>query len=197
VSDCGTVAATVVAVWPLTSLGCFYTWLDVDRSKTATFLRLHLSEQDGAARSITLSPEHLLFLANEGAESVFAQEEHELTFAKKVAIGDYVWSKKGSGPNAILVASRVESISLIESVGVFAPATHSGALLVDGVLASNYAMVLLPQNILHYIGFGPLVLMDKLFGTTSPEQGIHWYASLLNQAFLQTGLLGFADSANL
>lgn len=168
-----------------------------------------------------MSPEHLLFLANEGAESVFAQEEHELTFAKKVAIGDYVWSKKGSGPNAILVASRVESISLIESVGVFAPATHSGALLVDGVLASNYAMVLLPQNILHYIGFGPLVyaricylrdvsmsidlkesfssfrLMDKLFGTTSPEQGIHWYASLLNQAFLQTGLLGFADSANL
>jgi len=26
----------------------FYTWLDVDRSKTATFLRLHLSEQDGS-----------------------------------------------------------------------------------------------------------------------------------------------------
>jgi len=193
----------VETVLPDGSVGfdTFYAWLDVDHAKQATFLRLHLSptpqeeEEEEAKPSLTLTPDHLVFVATKGAESVFADEEeeeegeHKSVLAGQVEVGDYVWRKVGNQ----VVPSRVEAISLYESLsgGTFAPATHSGTILVDGVLASNYARVQLSHQVLHNVGFGPLVLLEKVWGTSSPEQGIHWYPRMLKNLFIDSGLLSY------
>jgi len=170
----------------------FYAWLDVYHAKQATFLRLHLTPTPQEADpSLTLTPDHLVFVATKGAESVFAEEEgeHKSALAGQVEVGDYVWRKVGNQ----VVPSRVEAISLHQSLsgGTFAPATHSGTILVDGVLASNYARVQLSHRVLHNVGFGPLLLLEKVWGTSSPEQGIHWYPRMLKNLFIESGLLSY------
>jgi hypothetical protein len=171
----------------------FYGWLDIDRTKKTTFLRIHLASPSGSSEDfITMTPDHLIFVAPEGADSMFeGEEELQVAFAGQVTVGSYVWRKVGSGSRARMVPAQVKAITVHELEGAFGPGTRSGSLLVDGVLASNYAIVLFPQNVLHNIVFKPLHVLHDIWGTSSPEEGIHWYPRMLNNLFVNSGILSY------
>nr|XP_019959665.1 PREDICTED: indian hedgehog B protein-like isoform X2 [Paralichthys olivaceus] len=75
--------------------------------------------------------------------------------------------------------SRITQVTLRERRGAFAPLTQHGTVVVDGVVASCYAMV--DQHSLAHWAFSPLRLMHSWTGTTGPHSdGIHWYSQLLH-----------------
>ncbi|KAK1898025.1 Tiggy-winkle hedgehog protein, partial [Dissostichus eleginoides] len=55
--------------------------------------------------------------------------------------------------------SRIISVSVEESVGVYAPLTEAGTVFVDGVLASSYALV--EDHRLAHWAFGPVRLLSS------------------------------------
>ncbi|CAB1417520.1 unnamed protein product [Pleuronectes platessa] len=70
-------------------------------------------------------------------------------------------------------------VTLREKRGAFAPLTQQGTVVVDGVVASCYALV--DQHCLAHWAFSPLRLMHSWAGTTGPHgDGIHWFSQLLH-----------------
>ena len=100
--------------------------------------------------------------------------------AKDVKVGDLVYVHN-SGLQSEMGVGMVLDTRLFYSVGAFAPATRTGTLLVDGVLASNYAMV--GTDTCHetaHIAFAPLRSLTSVVGHLwEEEEGVHWYAALL------------------
>uniref|UniRef100_A0A3Q3W3W9 Hedgehog protein n=1 Tax=Mola mola TaxID=94237 RepID=A0A3Q3W3W9_MOLML len=87
--------------------------------------------------------------------------------------------------------SRITRVGVRQSRGAFAPLTQQGTLVVDGVVASCYAVV--EQHSLAHWAFSPLRLMHSWTGSTgSHGDGMHWYSRLLH--WLGTWLL---DSGRL
>jgi len=89
----------------------------------------------------------------------------------------------------VLAARPVESVEVVRQTGVFAPLTAAGNIMVDGVLASCYA-VIDSQTIAH-TAFAPVRWYYSLASWVSPDragaaeprssqaEGVHWYAGLL------------------
>lgn len=102
----------------------------------------------------------------------------KVQFAKMMQKGDFVkvWS------DGKLVAAEVTSISISNERGSIAPLTNEGNIIVDGVLASCYA--LLEDHELADSIFWPAKLIYKHFPSllnsgSTPQQGVHWYARLM------------------
>lgn len=102
----------------------------------------------------------------------------KVQFAKMIQKGDFVkvWS------DGKLVAAEVTSISISNERGSIAPLTNEGNIIVDGVLASCYA--LLEDHELADSIFWPAKLIYKHFPSllnsgSTPQQGVHWYARLM------------------
>jgi len=121
---------------------------------------------------LQLTPTHLIF-TNDSSKPVYASD---------VQIGSYVYTLGPYGHSVQL--SKVTSVDMVSAVGMYAPLTKEGTVIVDGILASCYAEINAEQSDIHSL-FGLL----RFFYSVTPQManknqntvGIHWYARTLMQ----------------
>lgn len=137
-------------------------FLHRDQESWSTFLSLET--EDG--HRLALTPHHLVFLAPHCRSD---SSEYQAQFASRAKAGDCVLIHAAEGP---VRPSRIISVSVEESMGVYAPLTETGTLFVDGVLASSYALV--EHHRLAHWAFLPLRLLSSfnqlLWGEATKEQ---------------------------
>ncbi|KAG7504034.1 indian hedgehog B protein-like [Solea senegalensis] len=149
-----------------------------------------LQTQSGAQLSLTAA--HLIFVSegncSEGAEPALGALR--TVYASDVAPGQCVLVSGGERHRDGRL-SRVTRVSLREGRGAFAPLTRRGTVVVDGVVASCYAVV--DGHGLAHWAFSPLRLLHSWTGTAGPHgDGIHWYSQVLHwlgKLLLDTGRL--------
>ncbi|XP_059183764.1 indian hedgehog B protein-like [Centropristis striata] len=158
-------------------------FMDRDPVTWRLFYTLHT---DAGAR-ISLTAAHLVFVT-EGNCSEGALPAHgalRTVYASDARPGQCVLVTQGDERRGRL--SRVKQVSMRASRGAFAPLTQKGTLVVDGVVASCYAVV--DQQTLAHWAFSPMRLVHSWTGTTRRHgEGIHWYSRLLH--WLGRTLLG-------
>ena len=155
-------------------------FLDREPEERSRFVRL--KTEDGSELSLTAS--HLVYSGGPDCRSLECMRP---VYAGNVEPGHTLITGAGR-----LRASTVISVTSSHHTGVFAPLTRAGNLLVDGVLASCYA-VIDSQNIAH-TAFAPVRWYYSLKHTlasiaassdtsqprtVSVSSGIHWYPSML------------------
>ena len=129
-----------------------------------------LIETENPPKRITLTPSHLIFSSSNSTDIQLTAKK-----AYSVLPGEYVLiSLDGE-----LVPSQVRRVSAVKLTGMVAPVTMEGNIIVDGVLASCYAMV--NDHEIAHLAFGPLRLVHKAWNTDLAviQQGMHWYPQLL------------------
>lgn len=136
-------------------------FLHRDQESRSTFLSLET--EDG--HRLALTPHHLVFLAS---HCRLDSSEYQAQFASRAKTGDCVLIHTAEGQ---VRPSRIISVSVEQSVGVYAPLTEAGTVFVDGVLASSYALV--EDHRLAHWAFGPVRLFSSfnqlLWGATREE----------------------------
>lgn len=137
-------------------------FLHQDPKSWATFVSL--KTEDG--HRLALTPHHLVFIAN---HSGVHSNKYQAQFSSKTQTGDYVLVHKA---HRQVAPSRIISVSVEESVGVYAPLTEDGTLFVNGILASSYALV--EDHGLAHWAFGPVRIFSTvyqlLWGETTKTQ---------------------------
>lgn len=154
-------------------------FLDRDPVTWKLFYTLHT--EAGARLSLTAA--HLVFVSegncSEGAAP--ARGALRTVYASDARPGQCVLVSEGEagqrhGEGRL---SRITRVTVRGSRGAFAPLTQQGTLVVDGVVASCYAV--LEQHSLAHWAFSPLRLLHRWTGSTgSHSDGIHWYSQLLH-----------------
>lgn len=133
-----------------------YTILHFEPNRIARYLILKTQSGD----TLKISPNHLIFL-----------EKLEVKFASEVKIGDVLITANGH-------KSMVVDISYMMRRGVFAPVTHSGTIIVDGILVSCYASF--PNHHLAHLATAPLRRYYSICKKHQmPDEGVNIYASIL------------------
>ncbi|KAH0629263.1 hypothetical protein JD844_011202 [Phrynosoma platyrhinos] len=156
-------------------------FLDRDQHQQATFVAI---ETDSPVHRLLLTPSHLIFAAQDLANST---EDFSPIFASRVRVGDSVLAYQDGSLQ--LHPAQVVRVWWQEGTGVYAPLTSHGTILVNGVLASCYA-VLESHRWAHH-AFTPLRLAHGLFSLmpqkgesrncSTQEMGMHWYSQFLYQ----------------
>jgi len=135
-----------------------------------------------SGEKLTLTPSHLIYahVVEDGDEEVL-EDAFQSVYASYVREGDFVLvTRQGQ-----LKPSKIISIETKIMQGVYAPLTVSGNLVVDGTLASCYA-VISSQGLAH-TAFAPLrwtYNLGRIFSSQALKQeprsvGVHWYADFL------------------
>lgn len=153
------------------------TFLDRDPATWRLFYSLHTE----AGPRLTLTAAHLVFVSegncSEGAEPDRAALR--TVYAGDARPGQCVLVSGGrAGAGARL--SLITRVRVQKGQGAFAPLTQQGSLVVDGVLASSYAV--LEQHAVAHWAFWPLRLAHRWgwAGGQSQGHGVHWYPRLLH-----------------
>ncbi|XP_023147461.2 indian hedgehog B protein-like [Amphiprion ocellaris] len=159
-------------------------------SEVLTFLdrdpetrRLFYSLQTESGAQLRLTAAHLLFVS-EGNCSEGAEPTHgalRTAYASDTRPGQCVLVSEGEAGRTYRGGrlSRISRVGVTERTGAFAPLTQQGTLVVDGVVASCYAVV--DQHALAHWAFAPLRLMHSWTGSVGRHgDGIHWYSQLLH-----------------
>ena len=133
-----------------------YTILHFEPNRIARYLILKTQSGD----TLKISPNHLIFL-----------EKLEVKFASEVKISDVLITANGD-------KSMVVDISYMMQRGVFAPVTHSGTIIVDGILVSCYASF--PNHHVAHLATAPLRGYYSICKKHQmPDEGVNIYASIL------------------
>lgn len=146
----------------------------LDRDPASMKLYYALSTASGAELRLTAA--HLVFVTewncSEGAEP--ARGALRAVYAADARPGQCALVSDGVGGRL----SRVTRVALREARGALAPLTGQGTVVVDGVVASCYAVV--DRHALAHLAFSPLRLMHRWTGAAGHHgDGIHWYARFL------------------
>lgn len=147
--------------------------------------RLFYTLQTEAGPQLSLTAAHLLFVTeancSEGALPP-VRGVLKAAYASDVQPGQCVLVSEGEAGQRRYSEGRlshVSRVSVMERRGVFAPLTQQGTVVVDGVVASCYAVVD-RQSLAHW-AFAPLRLLYSWTGSTGGRgEGIHWYSQLLH-----------------
>ena len=164
----------------------------LDRSPKEVRRYVTLKTEKG--RTLTLTSTHLVYAGDRWCDELSCMRA---TYAGMVEEGQAVMVKEEEE----LVAQLVEEVGVATEQGVFAPLTREGNLLVEGVLASSYA-VIDSQGIAH-ASFAPVrwvvsfseaaqavwrtislresVPRSSSGGESPLPEGVHWYPRLLYQ----------------
>lgn len=182
-------------------------FLDRDPDELRRFVTLRTE----SGHELTLTPSHLLYARDDSAsqgvprspkvsqgahsmnsievsgKSDFPESDFEVFYAREIDEGMHVLVLGGNG---LVRPSRVVSVEASARRGVYAPLTAAGNLVVDGVLASCYALVD-SQSVAH-AAFAPvrwwegarrlLLSAPAAEGDQKPKErfvGVHWYAKWL------------------
>ncbi|CAM9606066.1 unnamed protein product [Lampetra fluviatilis] len=175
-------------------------FLDREPRQRRRFIAL---ETEGGGR-LLVTPSHLVFAApgdsggggGDGGSRGAPEERAVALFASRVRPGMFVFELAAPRLRAV----RVARVSWVEALGSYAPLTHHGTAVVDGLLVSCYAAV--EMHGLAHVAFAPLRTGHQLMrglgiqprgdgggGNCSSSsknargaegEGIHWYPRLLH-----------------
>ncbi|KAJ7405256.1 Indian hedgehog protein [Willisornis vidua] len=147
----------------------FLAFLDKEPHALTSF---HVIETQEPPRRLVLTPTHLVFVA----ENASAPTAHfRPIFASLVRPGHFVLVVAGGGS---LQPAKVVGVRDRRDVGAYAPLTRHGTLVVDGVVASCFALV--QEQHLAQLAFWPLRLYHSLVGWPGAQgDGVHWYSGML------------------
>ncbi|XP_073503472.1 indian hedgehog protein isoform X1 [Phyllobates terribilis] len=151
----------------------FVTFLDRDPGSQHLFQVIRTGDPP---RRLSLTPTHLIFVADNASTPAVG---YKAIFASQVRPGQYILVSGALG----LVPARVTSVSTQTDMGVFAPLTLHGTILVDDVVVSCFALV--QKQRLAQIAYWPLRVLYGLGAMEGSETlqpvGIHWYSQFLYQ----------------
>ena len=188
-------------------------FLDRDPDELRRFVTLRTE----SGHELTLTPSHLLYARDDSAsqgvprspkvsqgahsmnsievsgKSDFPESDFEVFYAREIDEGMHVLvldAAAAAAKGGLVRPSRVVSVEATARRGVYAPLTAAGNLVVDGVLASCYALVD-SQSVAH-AAFAPvrwwegarrlLLSAPAAEGDQKPKErfvGVHWYAKWL------------------
>ncbi|XP_037540801.1 desert hedgehog protein [Nematolebias whitei] len=152
-------------------------FLHRDKKSRSTFLSLETEDE----QRLVLTLHHLVFLVPDCRHD---ESGYQAQFASRAKTGDCVLISTEGGQ---MRPSRIASVSVTDSMGVYAPLTEAGTLFVDGVLVSSYA--LMEDHRLAHWAFGPLRLLYSLnwllWGeTTTEEQTTDYKADIYENNYI-------------
>jgi hedgehog protein len=150
-------------------------FLDRNPEQRREFLQLRTA----SGRNLTVTPSHLLMVASNTSDTYRVQA----VFADRVRPGDRILVQNRMEPEIDIVIST----EAILKKGVYAPLTTEGTIVVDGIVASCYAVVD-SQWIAQwsYVPFRIYASFMRLFSENVTARsvsqrpvGVHWYANIL------------------
>ncbi|XP_069509935.1 desert hedgehog protein [Ambystoma mexicanum] len=155
-------------------------FLDMDYHRQTSFVAIELELH---SQKLLLTPSHLVFAARGLANST---ADFAPVFASQVRVGDLVLAYQEGHKH--LNPTKVVRVFVEEGVGVYAPLTTQGTLLVNNVLASCYAVI--DSHYWAHWAFSPLRLAHTFMSVLpswgpgsgrsgAPNVGLHWYPKLL------------------
>ncbi|XP_038642581.1 sonic hedgehog protein A-like [Scyliorhinus canicula] len=139
-------------------------------------------ETEDPQQRVELTAAHLIFVSDNNTDRM---ENFRPMFASRVRTGQFILGREVDSGQ--LRSSKIKAIYAAEDIGVYAPLTSHGTLLVNNVLASCYAVM--EKHHWAHLAFAPLRLFHSLtsllpafhswHGNATQENGIHWYSRFL------------------
>ena len=147
----------------------------MDKKPTATIEDYVTIQTEKPDKEIVLTKKHVIFASKDAIH-------YQPRFAEKVQLGDFV--KVLAQDGCTMVSAKVVNVALQCFTGAYAPLTEEGTILVNGVLASCYALTE-DQKAAHraFLPWRKLFKLTKKSAKGSKMQvGLHWYARVLKAA---------------
>lgn len=137
-------------------------------------------ETEEPCRRLTLTPAHLVFVMKSNSSD---SSNIMAVFASNVKVGKQLLVVGNDRPDS-LIPARVTKMYVEQYEGSYAPVTSHGTIIVDGVLASCYAVI--EDHDLAHLVLAPvrlwrsfLSLVGMVSVSVHQADGVHWYPELL------------------
>lgn len=180
------------------------------RIENVTALVHSVETEDG--QKLTVTPDHLVYASEDRTSGL--QDVRPL-FAGHLRPNESFVYVRSNDSSAGVVLSRVTKVTVGQSIGLFAPLTESGTIVVDDTLTSCYALV--DSHVIAHLSMTPLrvkhrtmALLGSILKATpaqriaswldlqSDGEGVHWFAKALYAVGVRVlpSFLWFANDPN-